>query len=734
MSAHVKLFQILATATYFLRPVNAEGVELHPSSFREPFASNWEDTARHALGLFANCKVQIIVSTLQESDEMLQLAEFFGNQPNSSALLVHPIYHENGNGSEILFPKHYEPSSFRKDLAERWRHTRCYVQLYSADVLRRHSRVFLESTLLTRLPHLLMGTRDNPSYLLVLLENDEFEDESIYMEALPSLIQPAISSTYVVIRNGKFIDIICISCFQENGYPRSSLVKPYVTAYKVAELEDLRKMWQKTNENLLLGPVLWYGQRSKTQCHPLKDKLLLPPKDCAMLIITKKLNFTAISIIKYKQLIAQNRSQFMLGMTYTNGYSDPSLFRSILQHLNYHGFDWSVLGSVTENFRTIAVMDVHEMNISAFWRALDLPAWICTFVAAFLITVTFVALAMHKLTVNSILRGFGIVLGFLIDHSLLPNRKQYVVYIPAAVLLFLWAQMAMMISSGYRGALFSLLTSTSTPVIPNGMEELAACEDLVLTNAAYYNKGKAHSLLHATVQEFREETQNTRMTSVRRVRKNARLFGKKLVFVNSSVSDILYSQTREGADYELQRGDDKSPIHLPSSYVMVGKKSFSSTFSLLMNVIWKKLMIVKGDEIPLMMQHVPLLVYRNFFAYQFTRVLHGIVESGMWERWERYYTLLDYKWNRDSLSAKLKGNGTKKVGLPNRNIMAALFLDSEAAMRANARRQSAPLPLTVLQSIFLMYFVMLCISFVHFLWERFKPRRYRTDFVFNFVS
>ena len=708
MGAYHRLSLLLIAQ--ILRSVVLTTCVMEMQTLRDSVTAKWALNIENFMSLFKACKIQIVVLTMKETEEMLGLAGYYGTKLQSG-ILVHSALDEYGNENEILFPSQYRASSFRNNVAEGWRYTRCYVQLFPTEFLMAPSKI-RNVGILTLLPKILMFTRDNPSYVILLLQNDEFEDNSLYTNALPSFIKPSISSTYAVIRNGKFIDIICVPCFQENGYLRSGLVRPYVTVGSVVELEDIKLEWQKANDDLLLGPVVWVGERTKTQCHPLKDKLLLPPLDCALLIIAKKLNFTMISIStsEYVQPISKNHSQFTLGKVLP-GYSHPDLFRFILQHNNSEALEWSFLGTGAQNFRTIAVLDIHEIKITAFWRALDLPSWICTFVAAISLTLGFVALGTHTLKFSQLLSALAATLVFLIDHSLTPVWSKYVKFpTSAAVLLFLWAQVAMMISSGYRGALFSLLASTQAPVIPQGMEELASCNDLVVTSAIYGDVEKNTSLLHKTIHEFREETQNATLSSVQHVRKSADKFGKKLEFLYSSTIEILYSQTERGADYELQRGDDKPPIRLPSNYIMVGTTSFCSMYSLLMNAIGKKLMIVKGEEIPLVMEHAPLLVFRNFLAYQFSRVLYGVVESGMWERWERYYTVYKYKLNRDMLRDLVQGNGTKKVGLPDNNIMAALFTASESKLMASTRRPSETTTLHVLQPIFCVYFVMAAIS------------------------
>ena len=497
-------------------------------------------------------------------------------------------------------------------------------------------------------------------------------------------------------------------------------MKSYITATVPVSLEDLEIKWQQGNKNLFLGPVLWMGLREKTQCHPLKDKLHLPQNECTLLVLKEKLNFTIIGDSEYEQLDAENRSQFTVGKICATGYSDTFLIQFILQHYNYEAFEWSPLASVTQTYGVIAVFDIHEINISAFWCAFDMPVWLCTLATAILSTMTLVALTTHNLTFRSVLGVFAMVLGFLIDHSLVyMDRKDVRASTSAALLLFLWVQLAMIVSSGYRGALFSLLASAPTPVIPQGMQELASHEDLVLTNAAYFSgRGKpANSLLHVTVNEFLEATEWASLKSVYDVRKNAKEFKKKLIFVNSSISQILYSQTKKGADYELQRSSKDHPIRLPPNYIILLSKTLSATYSMLLHEIGENIIILQGNEIPILTQHMPLLIRRNFFVQQYIRVLYAIMESGMWSRWGCYYSLFEFRQHRDRLWDEIKHKATETMEPPNRNILAALFEGSGSTMRASSSRPIETAQLYLLQPIFWLYFAMIAVSLVQLLFE-----------------
>ena len=260
------------------------------------------------------------------------------------------------------------------------------------------------------------------------------------------------------------------------------------------------------------------------------------------------------------------------------------------------------------------------------------------------------------------------------------------------------------------------------------MEEIASDPNLVFSNAAYSEDGITLSLLHSSVEELLDVT-NT--PSLRVLRHHARQkmmnFGKKLVFVNSTLPELLFSQTFKGASTLLYQQGSKPPIRLPKNYIFVAEEKDAQSFCLLMTGLKKNVLLTKGPDLPLLMQHAPLLVTRNFFVQYFTKILYQLIESGIWERWNQYHTIHKYVEDRSKLLQLLKiprsNNGTGRwIGIPYPNVMAGLFVHSDAIFRLEAQQNWVPLPLSVLKVIFQIFNAFVLMSVLAFLYERCRIR------------
>ena len=434
-------------------------VEAHISwSNSSQVTRSWTVNIEGLMSLFSTCKTQILFPSLSESDEALDLADYFTK--TYGTVLLHSFFNDDGNESKILFPRHYQPSSYRLGQAERWSYTRCSAQIYKESLLSKSRGIGPRQTIFGTLGQFLKNMSENPDFIVLLVNDLLFQNRFLYNLGIPRLLTVSVKSTFLVLRNREFIDILCLPCTQEWGrYLSWSSKLKYKTLEEFpSSLKLLQSVSFKVNSNFHKGVMLWSGAGKFYECDPLTDGLWTPPRHCTKLVLEKQLNFTGVDRDLYRALRKHLKLNALMGMVYSNHYSDPNLISLVLKHDNdfKRSIEWSPIGGFSENFISVSVLSIHTLNVSAFWRSFDLFTWLLTFIASCLTAATLATQIFNFLDRWRLVYALLLILGFLVDRSIMPKSMSSKLSMAGAVIIFFWSQVAMMISSGYRGALFSL--------------------------------------------------------------------------------------------------------------------------------------------------------------------------------------------------------------------------------------------------------------------------------------
>ncbi|CAG7830578.1 unnamed protein product [Allacma fusca] len=296
---------------------------------------------------------------------------------------------------------------------------------------------------------------------------------------------------------------------------------------------------------------------------------------------------------------------------------------------------YTALASCSPIMKSITLFEcAQEPSLTHFalWDGMDLISWILVFISASLVILALKLVNKRGAPTVSPLRI--VVVFLMLEQGLLPSRNSLkILGKKAAFMVSLWALMCVVISNGYKGNIFSLLTAISSPQVPQNMDQILELNTSLITRAAYRSgNGQIKSLIHYTIFELKQQG-----SLKYHLNDTISRLSNKVAFTSAQTSEIAFSQTGPGVKSNATYSHVPRKIpQLAKTYIYIGDAEDVSLYSMLLAVTKKKPLILQGPTIDLFWQRLPILVLRNFFTEAYTQVALRIVESGLWYLWGRY--------------------------------------------------------------------------------------------------
>ncbi|CAG7726254.1 unnamed protein product, partial [Allacma fusca] len=312
-------------------------------------------------------------------------------------------------------------------------------------------------------------------------------------------------------------------------------------------------------------------------------------------------------------------------------YASKDLSAWIANHSLWFSYDWLVTAETFKAFLFIWVITKPSLTHSALWDGFEKISWILL-----IMSVSMVILALKRARNKDVqsVSSAQIVVFLLLEQGQLPSRKSLkILGVKASALISLWALMCIVISNGYKGNMFSLLTAISSPEVPRNLDQILNLKTPLITGAAYEDGyGEINSLIHQTIYEVQ---QHEHLSSS--LNQTISRLSNKVVFTTSEISEMISSQTYQRITVnKTSLPSSGKMFELPKAYIYIGEAEDVSLYSMLLAVTKKKPLILPGPNIDLFWQRVPMLVLRNFFTEVYKQAAFQIVESGLWHLWEQY--------------------------------------------------------------------------------------------------
>ncbi|CAG7717273.1 unnamed protein product [Allacma fusca] len=524
-------------------------------------------------------------------------------------------------------PNGWEPKKIRNFARIQRRFASCYAYFYLQElmdfIVPRQGALLKSVTWQTRIQH------EDPDYLIIST-NTHPRDHSRYVFGIdPRGYQFQILQARVIyLRQGFYSQLLCITCLIQFGSTQANFIFQNVTGL---DLFAIDKLAMEIHKNLRRALVAYSASFAPPSCSPLMRSI--KSFECAQGVLMRLLNFTLASAPSNKIFdssvfnIRKPPSSAILG----NIFASSNLPQWIGNHSRWLSYDWLVTAETFNTFTFAWVITEPSLTHSALWDGLDIISWILVLMSVSLVILTLKLVRKRDVpTVSS----FQIVIFLMLDQGQLPPRKSLkILGVQAGALVSIWALTCVVITNGYKGNMFSLLTAISSPQVPQTLDEVLELKTHLMTRAAYRStKGDVKSMIHNTIFELHQHGSlsfNLHETISR--------LSHRVVFTTAQTAEIAYSQTGQGikSNSTYLHMPGKFP-QLPKTYIYIGDAEDVSLYSMLLAVNKKKPLILQGPTIDLFWQRFPLLILRNFFTEVYKQAMFRIVESGLWSLWDKY--------------------------------------------------------------------------------------------------
>ncbi|CAG7819455.1 unnamed protein product [Allacma fusca] len=675
------------------------------------------------LSIFHRCTFQFL-TIMEESDPelietLVQVKDFFSKEVKSSVVISTYIGFQDthrfisSNNSSDDKPGVYESSRFQE----------CHAQLISP----RKKSSSRNTPFLKKFRGFLNTMKENPDFVMILSSQEELGPSSTRIfSKIPT------TGKLILIQNWLHIDFINVpSHFCPDRGLREKLV-PILEPQFDRGILDVT--WNNLNKDLHQGTVLVQDDKTQSStCSFYHDGLNVPARYCIVKITSQQLNFTTVINRDPNGRISPNVPDKYVGVLAGGYLLDPNLISHIHNQSIPIRYDWIRTAEEFQYITFLLVVDIRNLNIAAIWQSLDLPTWTCIFLSAITVSATVFSLLIKRepSLFPSWCSAFTAMLAYLIEKSRLTTRTRLeCLNIQSILIINIWAQLAMVISSYYKGALFALMTSATEPAVPQSMRQLLLTQDYITSATSYCEDNLAGSLLHLTARDFLKEGKIHHLGDLKTgndLRDLVTDFKEKLKFLNASIMNILVSQLSQPQDLNYQEG-----VQFPHNYVFMGSTKEIKLYGLFLSILQSKTMVLQGPEIFLFLQRRPFVVKRNFLKVQFTSIAFKLVEAGIWNHWNTLngtYNVVDtYKGIKGSVCTG-DGSFNNRRDLPQQaflincraNIMAVLF-DPNLSQTSSYYKDETygSLPLSLLQFLFLGLGGGLLISGVVLVFEKAK--------------
>jgi len=244
--------------------------------------------------------------------------------------------------------------------------------------------------------------------------------------------------------------------------------------------------------------------------------------------------------------------------------------------------------------------------------------------------------------VKNVVRNFAVLLWMIFEYS--PGK--YVLNISrinsiAKLLLLIWLFVCIVLCGGYRGIIFSILTSRSTPSVPQNFQELSVGKYLpIAIDSIPLHSGLFLAYFNYITQDYLASSSNDTSLSAR---KRTHMFLKLL---NRTVHLKYMDYCKIKVAYELQKpltGMFQNRPHdfqIPRNFAAVTSTEGVEHFSALMKQSGDYYLIQSQEWNGFIGTENELVCTRNFILEPITRNYMRIQQSGIYDVWRKYGSAL----------------------------------------------------------------------------------------------
>jgi len=538
----------------------------------------------------------------------------------------------------------------------------CYAILYFQDEIFKTYEWGHESFLVFAFKPTVYIRRANPSTIIYITKepSEPINEESRVHELVGYIF---VTSTFYVIDDGnQKCFMICTLC------GNSQILFQLKTN---SDLTDLK--WRQIHTSTLEIPVFagvydWRGDSSTCEVYRFKlggryNAHFPDASHCFLRLLRPYYNLTSgdirgfprsVHALRYPLTSRTVKDNLLGGMKETTEFRTLENIPLILPY-----------GLKTEPFRFCTVVRPEKFGFDALTKPFDTQTWIFLIISTMLLG--FYVFSSFKHTQNSSLVLY--VFSILVEQGQDVAGERTNFGSNMLAVLIIWLLITIVISNGYKGVLFTLLTMSKIPWTPTSVQELVESKIFLTTVTGIGNpQGGAYSL---AIDELTHIIQEEEAVGLDTNRTNMLLKLRDSVqFIDSGRTKDLFVAI--GRNYI---SENLTVIPIPSEFTLLDYDYRISFFSDLIGIYTDKLVIL-GDHIPMLTMWITWYVERTAFIRLIYKDLKAVHESGIFSRWD-YYNGIQTKYHRMLTAlAMARLNDWKSAGsrnIPKASVLAYLM-------------------------------------------------------------
>lgn len=336
---------------------------------------------------------------------------------------------------------------------------------------------------------IMFSGREVPDYFIITIAESEVTFQNSMSKLRSNLLRHLpIPSKYVILFKRNFTTVLSYLCLHCSK-PENVLVSVSVHDLHVTGLKSFDRAWKAFHTNFMQAYIytsqtntdIAYYLKNTKFCNNYKDVitsriLIMAPLQPTTCILANLMDFHNCSFRSSAPGVLED--------------IEPNAIASSTDSLNFVRSGQIRYLSNAEfkplHYKVTLAFNTKEFQLAtmnALSHCMDSATWICT-----LITVIALWLMLVRFCVSSDseYRKDSIRLLLSIYGTLVSNcRFKNLGHIQAKILLFIWLYVCIIISNGFSGILFSLMTKLVTPDLPKSYEEVMQRNYLMLSTNEY---------------------------------------------------------------------------------------------------------------------------------------------------------------------------------------------------------------------------------------------------------
>ncbi|CAG7704626.1 unnamed protein product [Allacma fusca] len=557
------------------------------------------------------------------------------------------------------------------------KHVICVAQVYKPDLQLDEEFATNEIPLFAKTYFQQLG--GNPSYVLVLIDpimdlDLELSNVDIYM-----YLNVGTTAPLIFIRANKISQLVCFSCQSKSSWEINSLGKIYFWDISNFDLAQINELDRKLHKNFNLGIVIQIRWPEYKSCSPLNMNIRSDSYSCIHQAVGKHLNFTSRYSSNGKlfhcHYLRSKAVSLLLSGSLTPDLWIKNFNSSCVRDLE---LEYLIPAEIFYQYFYVMVVDP-RLSHSFLWSGMDFGTWSSVFLSA-LATVYAVGYLRIKNSVN--VPSHLLVLPFLLEHGQLPVKGVLKIGNRAVFILVIWCLMTIVISNGYKGTLYSLMTAFVPPTTPTSFEEILASKYFLVTTAIYIKNKKSVGAISSNNKlryDLKNYSNDPTLQKILRVERNLM---ETVVYTSSFMDQLVFSNTEDGQDVKLGLPNSRERFRVPPTHIFIERDWQVKLYLLLVKLSKSKEIPIMGPRIDFDVVRTPFLVQKNIFSPAITNCLFQMVESGLWDLWLRYHeSYLKLKTLKMYLS--FEKNKGKRNRTSRKNFHEMTDLESQEAGKLN---------------------------------------------------